>query len=184
MVTLTEYENLYNLPTNWEKKDVSSFCELVDTIEQIHTTIQYSAIKAVNRYATVRNYLIGFYIVEYEQNGNDRASYGEKLLKRLSETINVKGINETLLKNSRRFYIEYPQIKQYLSGAKSPTTLDLSEISRRSLFLWFLNNNDILYHPDFTSRSGLFVLYCSKQYFCLIIGDIGENSYICHTKKY
>lgn len=53
----------------------------------------------------------------------------KKLLKRLSETINVKGINETLLKNSRRFYIEYPQIKQYLSGAKSPTTSDLSEIS-------------------------------------------------------
>ena len=54
----------------------------------------------------------------------------KKLLKRLSETINVKGINETLLKNSRRFYVEYPQIKQYFSGAKSPTTSDLSEISQ------------------------------------------------------
>ncbi len=150
MVNLTEYENLYNLPTNWEKKDVSSFCELVDTIEQIHTTIQYSAIKAVNRYATVRNYLIGFYIVEYEQNGNDRASYGEKLLKRLSETINVKGINETLLKNSRRFYIEYPQIKQYLSGAKSPTTSDLSEISPTASDLFITPADKIITQLSFS----------------------------------
>ena len=33
----------------------------------------------------MRNWLIGYYIVEYEQNGKDRAEYGAKLLKKLEE---------------------------------------------------------------------------------------------------
>ena len=37
--------------------------------------------KAVNKFASIRNYLIGYYIVEYEQKGLDRAKYDEKLLK-------------------------------------------------------------------------------------------------------
>ena len=55
-----------------------------------------SAIKAINQMATLRNWLIGYYIVEYEQNGSDRAKYGDKLLKRLEERVNTKGLNETL----------------------------------------------------------------------------------------
>lgn len=116
----------YGLPVNWEKKEINSFSELSVAIEQIHSESQYSALKAINRYATVRNYLIGFYIVEYEQKGGDRATYGERLLKKLSDNINVKGINETLLKNCRRFYLFYPHIKQYLTNGISPTTSDFS----------------------------------------------------------
>ena len=84
----------YGLSINWEKKEINSFSELSVAIEQIHSESQYSALKAINRFATVRNYLIGFYIVEYEQKGSDRATYGERLLKKLSDNINVKGINE------------------------------------------------------------------------------------------
>lgn len=145
-----EYENRYNLPVNWDKKEVSSFNELADTIGQIHIAMQYSAIRAVNRHATVRNYLIGFYIVEYEQNGRDRATYGDKLLKRLSESIAIKGINETLLKNSRRFYIEYPQIKQYLSGVKSPTVSDFSEISPTPSDLFITSADKIISQLSFS----------------------------------
>ena len=81
--------------------------------------------KAINRFATIRNYVIGFYIVEYEQHGNDRAKYGDRLLKRLAESVNKRGINETILKNCRRFYLVYPQIKDYLT-AISPTASEIS----------------------------------------------------------
>lgn len=111
----------YILPINWEKKEIFSFTELSSAIEQIHFDVQHSAFKAINRYTTLRNYLIGYYIVEYEQKGNDRAIYGERLLKRLAEKINIKGINETLLKISRLFYINYPQIKTFLLNKKSAT---------------------------------------------------------------
>lgn len=36
---------------------------------------------AVNQLMTLRNWAIGYYIVEYEQGGNDRAEYGTNLLK-------------------------------------------------------------------------------------------------------
>jgi len=33
---------------------------------------------------TIRNWLIGYYIVEFEQNGKDRAEYGISLLKSIA----------------------------------------------------------------------------------------------------
>ena len=65
--------------------------------------------------ATLRNWLIGCYIVEYEQKGSDRAKYGERLLKRLEERVNTKGLNLTLFKVSRNFYLYYPQIEELFS---------------------------------------------------------------------
>ena len=53
----------------------------------------------------MRNWLIGFYIVEFEQNGEDRAKYGEFLLKNLEQKVNLKGLNITLFKRSRVFDI-------------------------------------------------------------------------------
>ena len=113
----------YKLPQNWEKQKKFSFSKLADLVSEIHDSAYTASVKAVNRFATVRNYIIGLYIVEYEQYGNDRAKYGEKLLKKLVEKVNKRGINETLLKNSRRFYLTYPQIQDYLLG-KSPMTSD------------------------------------------------------------
>ncbi|WP_437182166.1 hypothetical protein [Segatella copri] len=47
---------------------------------------------------TMRNWLIGYYIVEFEQHGKDRAEYGSQLLKKLEERVNRKGLNVTLFK--------------------------------------------------------------------------------------
>lgn len=112
----TAIETSYELPKGWENRHNYSFDELARLIGTIHHDSYDSAVKAVNRIATVRNYVIGFYIVEYEQNGSDRAVYGLRLIKNLAEKINKKGLNETLLKVSRSFYLQYPQIKDYLRG--------------------------------------------------------------------
>lgn len=116
---------LYNLPENWSKESVFSFEHLSKLVLQLHDSAYSASVKAINRFATIRNYVIGFYIVEYEQHGNDRAKYGERLLKRLAERVNKRGINETLLTNSRKFYLTYPQIKDYLT-AISPTMSEKS----------------------------------------------------------
>ena len=47
---------------------------------------------------TLRNWAIGYYIVEYEQDGSDRAEYGSHLLKNLEKQIDQKGMNYTLFK--------------------------------------------------------------------------------------
>jgi predicted nuclease of restriction endonuclease-like (RecB) superfamily len=85
---------------------------LVSAIEKTHLGLKQYAVKAVNVSLTLRNWLIGYYIVEFEQNGDDRAKYGDKLFKRLTEKLNIKGLGETNLKISRQFYTTYPQIKE------------------------------------------------------------------------
>ena len=112
----------YQLPEKWNEETAFSFEHLSDLVEQVHTSAYSASVKAINRFATVRNYVIGYYIVEYEQHGSDRAKYGDKLLKRLTEKVNKRGINETLLKNCRRFYTLYPQVQVYLTGQKYATT--------------------------------------------------------------
>ena len=123
-----EIEIKYKLPSDWEKTADISFAQLSDFITQLHDSAYTAAVKAVNRFATIRNYIIGFYIVEYEQHGSDRAKYGDKLLRRLAERVNKRGINETLLKVSRAFYLAYPQVKEYLLG-KTDELIDNSEKS-------------------------------------------------------
>ena len=53
---------------------------LVTAIAQVHDQTQRQAVQAVNVALTLRNWLIGYHIVEYEQHGSDRAQYGERLL--------------------------------------------------------------------------------------------------------
>ena len=47
---------------------------------------------AVNIALTIRNWFIGYNIVEFEQHGEDRAAYGEQLLKTLETRLNRKGL--------------------------------------------------------------------------------------------
>src|SRR6185436_2234415 len=69
------------------------------------------ALRQVNTSLTLRNWLIGFYIVEYEQNGEDRAKYGERLIKEIANRIReIKGASETQLYRCKDFYFAYPQI--------------------------------------------------------------------------
>lgn len=120
---------LMQLKNKWENGQNPSFEDLSDSILQTHQYAQTAAIRAVNQFATLRNWLIGCYIVEYEQKGKDRAQYGERLLKRLEERLNCKGLNETLFKVSRQFYLEYPQIRTLFDTRKSATVSHQSEIS-------------------------------------------------------
>lgn len=87
-----------------------SFSDLASIIQTTHDAAQSSAIRAINRMQTMRNWLIGYYIVEFEQHGKDRAEYGTQLLKNLEEQVNRKGLNVTLFQTSRNFYNLYPQM--------------------------------------------------------------------------
>ena len=110
--TESSSEMLTKIAEGWAKKQNPTFDELSASVLQTHQTTQTSAIRAVNQMATLRNWLIGCYIVEYEQKGKDRAKYGDRLLKRLEESVNTKGLNLTFFKVSRNFYLYYPQIAE------------------------------------------------------------------------
>jgi hypothetical protein len=55
-----------------------NFEQLIQTIKQTHEHLQNKAISAVNQSLTIRNWLFGLYIVEYEQEGEDHANMGGK----------------------------------------------------------------------------------------------------------
>ena len=90
-------------------KDIS-FGSLVSNVTKIHELTSGRAKSAVNQMLTVRNWAIGYYIVEFEQHGQNRAEYGTHLLKNLEESVNIKGMNQMLFYNCRTFYSRYPQI--------------------------------------------------------------------------
>ena len=142
-------DKLQEISKNLEKKEVLSFDELSVCVKDLHSIAYSSAVKAINRFATIKNFLIGFYIVEYEQNGKDRATYGEKLLKKLEEKIKTKGLNETLFKICRQFYLNYPQVKDFLLQ-KSATASHQFETSAEKLIsnLSFSHIREILTIDD------------------------------------
>ncbi|EKD27990.1 MAG: hypothetical protein ACD_79C00469G0002 [uncultured bacterium] len=96
-------------------KSISNFNSLVEIIQTTHNALQAQSVKAVNMGLTLRNWLIGYYIVEFEQKGEDRAKYGEELLVNLSKKIGIRGLSETNLKNSRIFYLAYSEIRQLMT---------------------------------------------------------------------
>lgn len=95
-----------------------SFDLLVSAIGQVHAEMAAQAGRAVNISLTLRNWLIGFYIAEYEQQGSDRAQYGDRLLERLSDDLLKAGVvrvEERELRRYRQFYTTYPQIRDSLT---------------------------------------------------------------------
>jgi len=90
--------------------------QLTHQIAELHDVLYKKATAAVNISLTLRNWFIGYYIVEYEQKGEDRAKYGEKLIRTLSKKLKGKvgGMSFTNLNMYRKFYLVYPQIIQAL----------------------------------------------------------------------
>lgn len=109
-----------------------TFEDLVRSICELDRDLVALAKRAVNVNLTLRNWLIGCYIVEYEQCGADRARYGEKLLAGLSVRLRRDGVSraeERELRRYRLFYQTYPQIREALS-AESRKYLETAELGR------------------------------------------------------
>ena len=90
-----------------------SFENVVDSVSRLHSEFLRQATKAVNVGPTLRNWLIGAYIHEYELRGADRATYGENLLTALADTLTKKGVpgcDPRELYRHLRFFRFYPQI--------------------------------------------------------------------------
>lgn len=92
---------------------------LITAISEAHQHAQAGAAGAVNRHLILRNWFIGAWLVEFEQNGEDRAKYATKLIQRLAQDLKSRGIGglgSSMLKDCRNFYGLYPQIRQSVVG--------------------------------------------------------------------
>lgn len=68
--------------------------EPVKVIASPNATLQEQAIIAVNILRTIRNWVIGGYIAEYELKGSDRSVYGYTLFSRFSNALTQKGFSQ------------------------------------------------------------------------------------------
>jgi DUF1016 N-terminal domain/YhcG PDDEXK nuclease domain len=91
---------------------------LVTAIAQVHDRAQRQAVQAVNLALTLRNWLVGYHIVEYEQRGSDRAQYGERLLDNLTQDLRKRlgrGFGRRNLFLFREFYLRYPIVQSVIA---------------------------------------------------------------------
>ena len=87
-----------------------------DAYYRIHVEVFWSFVSICNtERKRVRNWLVGFYIVEFEQHGEDRAKYGDNLLKKLAQTLNRRGLGEWRLYEFRLTYNVYPQLSSVVA---------------------------------------------------------------------
>lgn len=87
-------------------------------LSDAHQALQHHARKTVDTALILRNWLFGCYLVEYEQNGEDRAEYGQRLLPETAQRLKqqgISGMSATNLRLFRQLYLTYPQIHQTLS---------------------------------------------------------------------
>lgn len=93
-----------------------NFQYLVSTIQSVHQDLAFHAGNAVNISLSVRNWLIGCYINEYQLHGVDRAGYGEQLLTTLARKLKtISNCNRRQLYRYLKFFRLYPQIVGTLS---------------------------------------------------------------------
>lgn len=118
--------------TNDPDTKAAGFEHLLALFEHTHTAMQQQAARSVDRALVVRNWLFGWYIVEYEQKGTDRADYGTRLLKTLSAALGKKlgkGFSVDSLELMRKFYSGYQDISRVCPD--HTLTLPISETASR-----------------------------------------------------
>ena len=104
------------------------FERLVELCRRTHEKTRYTAARAIDRSLVVRNWLFGWYIVEFEGGASARRElYGKKLISRLSHRLKsngIKGCSPTNLRKCREFYQVFAEIRQTVS-AKSGEPSDV-----------------------------------------------------------
>jgi predicted nuclease of restriction endonuclease-like (RecB) superfamily len=108
---------------------------LIVEISSVLESARKISAHSVNVLLTASYWAIGFKIIEYEQNGSDRAEYGTNLLSRLSADLSSKlgkGFSVDNLESMRLFYLAYNKISISETASRN-SLIPISETSSRNL---------------------------------------------------
>jgi hypothetical protein len=92
----------------------NKYNDLVKNIGSAIETGRSNALSALNEQILITYWEVGRHIVEFEQQGSERAEYGTQLLKDLSKDLKLqygKGFGLSNLQYMRLFYIKYPKFQ-------------------------------------------------------------------------
>lgn len=91
--------------------------ELFQQVVVLLQNARQQVLRTVNSTLTFTYFEIGRMIVEEEQNGKERAEYGDKLYRNIAERLKekkIKGMSFTSLHTFKKFFQTYPSIVQLL----------------------------------------------------------------------
>ena len=94
------------------KENSQDYKQLVDDIGNLLSEGRKKVAHMVNSTMVETYWLIGRYIVEYEQQGNERAVYGTDLINKLSKDLTNlyrKGFGRSNLLYIRKLYLSFPK---------------------------------------------------------------------------
>lgn len=125
----------------------AGYPQLVKAISAIDTQLVARVATVANQALVLRNWMVGAYIVEFEQNGANRAKYGERLLERLANDLKakeIKGLGAIVLGRCRQLFLTYPQIGTAIpsppetelkghSVIPSPAEMELSRSTQKAI---------------------------------------------------
>ncbi len=84
---------------------------LVEQLRALIASARQQALRAVDAIQVRTCWEIGHHIVEFEQQGQERAAYGARLIPKLAETLTAefgRGFDERNLRHMRSFYQCFP----------------------------------------------------------------------------
>lgn len=120
-----------------------NFKELIISLSKINEELREGSMRAVNTSLTIRNWFFGFYILEFEQNGRDRAEYGKALLANIAaemKGMSIPNSDERELRRHRQFYTIYPEVAKLVTtnnqirGLLTPELIEKRGIVNKTSF--------------------------------------------------
>lgn len=118
-----------------QKRD--DYAALIKDISGVLESARKASVRSINALLTTAYRLVGRRIIEYEQNGSDRADYGLNLLPRLSSDLSSKlgkGFSVDNMESMRLFYLAYSAVSISETPSRN-SHAQISETSSRNLDL-------------------------------------------------
>lgn len=147
---------------------------LYELIRELIVTARKTVARGVDLVQVHTNFEIGRHIIENEQQGEQRATYGKALLKSLAEKLTQefgRGFSKSNIEYMRRFYLLYQDrvsIAQFETGQSSMTPL-----SYDSAIAQFQTGQS----PAYPTQTRLFHLSWTHYVFLMGIENADERSF-------
>ena len=112
-----------------------NFDQLVTLCSDTQRQFVAAAGRTINTHLAARNFLLGLYIVHFEQEGEDRASYGKQTLKALSSALKTaagRGFSVDNLELMRRFFIHFRSEILRPEISETPSRISLPDAPQKS----------------------------------------------------
>jgi predicted nuclease of restriction endonuclease-like (RecB) superfamily len=165
---------------------MSEFENLATTFQVTQDALLRHSARAVDSALVVRNWLFGWYLVEFENASASRADlYGKELINKLAKRLKEKGlqgISPTNLRKFREFFQAYPEIQRAtsvtsLAGLGSPSFLQDSASTEKIQQTLSVESFQSMRQAAFTQIASSLPLGWSHYVELLTLEDPSERSF-------